>query len=226
MAEKMMDQETMDKKKNDLITKYLSDMAGLEEHIYQAIDKQVKATEDQPECNEVLKGIRDTLEVHVNTLNTRLEALGGHPGNPVKQAGSAVLGVAAGVIDKVRAEELSKDLRDDYTALNLSCISYVMLSTTALACNDQETAVLAEQHLRDNAGFVIEIGKTIPAVVVKDLSDFTDLNKDAAQQAREIYASAWEQGGSQQGQSQSWNQNGQMSQTTMTSDGASTNATY
>ena len=210
MAEKTMDQETMDKKKNDLITKYLSDMAGLEEHIYQAIDKQAKGTEDQPECNQVLKSIRDTLEVHVTTLNTRLEALGGHPGNPVKQAGSAVLGVAAGVIDKIRAEELSKDLRDDYTALNLSSISYVMLATTALACNDKETADLAEQHLTDNAGFVIEIGKIIPDVVVQDLSDFTDINKNAAKQARAIYSNAWSQDGGQQKPSGS--QNGQPAQ--------------
>lgn len=220
-----MDKQTMDKKKNDLITKYLSDMAGLEEHIYQAIDKQAKSTEDQPEYNQVLKSIRDTLETHVATLNKRLEALGGHPANPIKQAGSAVLGVAAGLIDKIRAEELSKDLRDDYTALNLSCISYVMLSTTALACNDSETAELAERHLKDNAGFVIEIGKIIPDVVVKDLSDFTDLNKDAARLAREVYAYAWDQGGGLQNPGQN-RQSGQRSTASASTSTSTNGSTY
>ena len=49
------------------------------------------------------------------------------------------------VIDKLRAEEVSKDFRDDYTALSLSNVSYTMLMTTCIACNDNETADLANQ---------------------------------------------------------------------------------
>lgn len=196
MAETTMTKEDQDKKKNDLVTKYLSDMVALEGHIYQAIDKQVKATEDEPEVNPTLRTIRDTLEGHVDALNKRLDKLGGHPANPVKQAGSALLGVAAGIIDKLRAEEESKDLRDDYTALSLSNVSYVMLATTASACNDTETAELAARHLKDNAGFVMEIGKLIPGIVVKDLRDFTDLNEGAAEKGRQVYADAWDNGDS------------------------------
>jgi ferritin-like metal-binding protein YciE len=198
VAEQTMTQESTDKKKNDLVTKYLSDMVGLEEHIFQAIDKQVKGTKDEPE-NGFLSTVRDTLEGHVDALKKRLEALGGHPGNPVKQAGSALLGVAAGIIDKLRAEEVSKDLRDDYTALSLSNVSYVMLATTASACNDNETAELASRHLKDNAGFTMEIGRMIPDVVVRDLKDFTDLNENAAEEGRRAYSAAW---GEDQGQSQ------------------------
>jgi ferritin-like metal-binding protein YciE len=206
VADQTMTQEITDKKKNDLVTKYLSDMVGLEEHIFQAIDKQVKGTKDEPE-NDFLSTMRDTLEGHVTALKARLEALGGHPGNPIKQAGSAVLGVAAGLIDKLRAEEVSKDLRDDYTALSLSNISYVMLATTASACNDSETAELASRHLKDNAGFTMEIGKLIPDVVVRDLKDFTDLNENAAEEGRRAYTNAWgqDQGQGQQGNSQKSN---------------------
>ena len=46
----------------------------------------------------------------------------------------ALLGAAAGAIDAVRSEKVSKDLRDNYTALSLGNISYVMLISTALAC--------------------------------------------------------------------------------------------
>ena len=38
-------------KKHDIVTKYLSDMVALEAHIYQAIDKQVKETADEPDIN-------------------------------------------------------------------------------------------------------------------------------------------------------------------------------
>src|SRR3954463_9484541 len=89
-------------KKLDIITKYLADMIGLEGHIYQAIDKQVKETQDEPDVNPKLSEIRSTLESHTTQLRARLESLGGQPTSPLKEAGASVLGVAAGIIDKVR----------------------------------------------------------------------------------------------------------------------------
>jgi ferritin-like metal-binding protein YciE len=178
-------------KKHDIVTKYLSDMVAVEAHIYQAIDKQVKETQDEPDINPKLREIRDTLEGHVNALRRRLEALGGQATNPIKEAGASILGVAAGLIDKLRAEEIAKNLRDDYTALGLSNISYVMLITTCLACNDRETADLATRHLKDNARIVMDLGSLIPYAVVRDLSDLTDLNEYAVEEARERYSSAW-----------------------------------
>jgi ferritin-like metal-binding protein YciE len=179
-------------KKLDIVTKYLADMIGLEGHIYQAIDKQVKETKDEPDVNPILRNIRDTLEQHTEALRGRLDALGGKPTSPIKEAGASLLGVAAGAIDKIRAEEVSKDFRDDYTALSLSNISYVMLITTCLACNDQETAELATSHLQDNTRFVSEIGNLIPTLVVRDLSDLTDLNENAVEEARQRYSEAWQ----------------------------------
>ncbi|MGA7732079.1 MAG: DUF892 family protein [Chloroflexia bacterium] len=178
-------------KKHDIVTKYLSDMVALEGHIYQAIDKQVKETQDETDINPKLREIRDTLEGHVNTLRGRLEALGGQATNPIKEAGASILGVAAGLIDKLRAEEVSKDLRDDYTAIGLSNISYVMLITTCLACNDKETADLATRHLKDNAQIAMDLADLVPYAVVRDLSDLTDLNEYAVEEARERYSSAW-----------------------------------
>jgi len=179
-------------KKHDLVTKYLADMLGLEGHIYQAIDKQVKSTQDEPDVNPILRNIRDTLEQHTNALRSRLDALGGQPSSPVKEAGASLLGVAAGVIDKLRAEEVSKDFRDNYTALSLSNISYVMLITTCIACGDNETADLASRHLKDNAQFVSDIGNLIPQLVVRDLSDLTNLNPNAVEEARNRYREAWQ----------------------------------
>jgi len=178
-------------KKHDIVTKYLADMAALEGHIYQAIDKQVKETQDEPDVNPILRNIRDSLEQHVASLKKRIDALGGQATSPLKDAGASILGIAAGVIDKLRAEEVSKDFRDDYTALSLSNISYVMLITTALACDDRETADLAARNLKENAQSVMDIGGLIPYVVVRDLKDLTDLNESAVQEAREIYSSVW-----------------------------------
>jgi len=101
--------------------------------------------------------------------------------------------VAAGVVDKVRAEEVSKNFRDNYTALSLSNISYVMLISTCLSCNDPETAELATRHLKENAQFVSDIGNLMPTLVVRDLSDLTDLNPAAIEDARNRYKQAWNQ---------------------------------
>ena len=89
-------------KKHDIVTKYLADQLAVEGHIYQAIDKQVKETQDEPDINPFLTDARDTLEQHVNALRARLESLGGQSTSPVKEAGASILGVAAGVIDKLR----------------------------------------------------------------------------------------------------------------------------
>jgi len=179
-------------KKKEIVTKYLADMIGLEGHIYQAVDKQVKETMDERDLNPQLMRTRDILERHTQNLRSRLEALGGKPTSPLKEAGASVLGVAAGVIDKIRSEELSKDLRDDYTALNLSAISYVMLITTSLACGDRETAELCKANLNENAQLVKDLGGLVPYTVVRDLSDLTDLDPNAVQEAKQIYVEAWQ----------------------------------
>ena len=95
------------------------------------------------------------------------------------------------MIDKIRAEELSKDLRDDYTALNLSAISYVMLITTSLACGDRETAELCKASERERrAGEGPR--RAHPYAVVRDLSDLTDLDPNAVQEGKQIYIEAWQ----------------------------------
>ncbi len=183
---------TNDDKKHEIVTKYLADQLGLQGHIYQAIDKQVKGTEDEPDVNPLLKQIRDQLEQQVNELRARLEALGGKPTSPIKEAGASVLGVAAGVIDKLRSEEVSKDFRDNYTAISLGNISYEMLITTALACGDRETAQLGARHLKQNAKTIMDLGALVPTVVVRDLSDLTNLDSRAAEEARKMYSAAWQ----------------------------------
>jgi ferritin-like metal-binding protein YciE len=154
-----------------ILQKYVGDMHALESHIFQAIDKQLKLAENDPQAKTKFQQFSSTLQSHLDSLQSRLEALGGSATHPIKEAGAAALGVAAGLIDKVRAEEISKDLRDDYTALNLSIISYVMLNATALALGDRETASLAERNVKDNADFVIWINNNIGRFVLKDLQD-------------------------------------------------------
>jgi ferritin-like metal-binding protein YciE len=161
----------MAKDNQDLIRKYVSDQLALEKHINEAISGQMNTAKQDPQANQQFTQFVATLKGHISTLEARLDALGGNPAGPIKAAGAAVLGTAAAVVDKVRADEISKDLRDDYTALNLSVISYIMLHATATAVGDQETASLAQRFAKDNADFVVWINKNISRFVVKELQD-------------------------------------------------------
>jgi ferritin-like metal-binding protein YciE len=182
----MADQKT-------LLQKYVSDMLSLEAHIYQAIDKQVKENATEPAVKARFEAFAKTLELHQSSLETRLKALGGAANSPVKEGVAAVLGVAAGVIDKMRSEEISKDFRDDFTALNLSLISYEMLHTTAVALGDRETADLAARNVKDNAAFVSYIQQILPQIVLSELQKNHEVTVDhsATAETKQLVDSLW-----------------------------------
>ena len=157
----------MARDRNEAINSYISDMLGLEDHIEKAVRSQLEDLKDYPEAVAELRQIHRKIEHHISDLrglSDRRQA--GGITESVKRAGSAVLGAAAGVIDLVRTEGLPKNLRDDYTALSLAHIVYVMLHTTGLALDDREVAELAQQGFTDYAEALTRLQGIIPASVV------------------------------------------------------------
>jgi ferritin-like metal-binding protein YciE len=181
-------------KEQEIITQYLGDMIALESHILQAIDKQAKLLDDHADAQQKVRNYRATLSGHVDTLKGRMEALGGSPTHPLKEGVAAALGVAAGLIDKVRSEEASKDLRDDYTAINHAIIAYEMLYTTAVAASDTQTAEICKRHLMDNTRFVMEITTFMPKLVLDELrQDGMSIKPDVLSQAEQTLQEIWRQ---------------------------------
>lgn len=176
-----------------VLQKYVSDMLALESHIFQAIDKQSKEHTDKPEMKTKFETFAQTTKNQEQQLQARLQELGGAANQPVKQGVAAVAGVAAGVIDKLRSEESSKDLRDDLTALNLSVVSYAMLHTTALALGDQQTADLAANNAKENAQFIEYIHGILPTVVIAELKENHDVspNPQAAEETKKLVSQIW-----------------------------------
>lgn len=176
-----------------LLQKYVSDMASLESHIFQAIDKQAKWSYEDATIGPKFVSFAEASKLRRQRLETRLEQLGGAANSPIKEGVAAVLGVAAGVIDQFRSDEISKNFRDDYTALNLAFISYLMLHTTANSVNDQQTAEIAAAHAKELAEFVNYIQKVIPGVVVWELKKNNELalNNSAVQQTQQLIDQVW-----------------------------------
>lgn len=155
------------------IQTYLSDMLALERHIAQPLQRQVDLDETKKFAVALtcVSTIKSLTEIHITALDQCLQHLGGHAASPVKSAWSTLLGVGAAAIDSVRKTKVSKNLRDDYTVLNLAAIGYTMLYTTAVGLGNTEVADLAKRHLSDYAKVIMQINQLIPDVVLRELAD-------------------------------------------------------
>jgi ferritin-like metal-binding protein YciE len=185
---------TTSEKNQKTIADYLGDMKAVESHIEEALDRQLDLFPDQPEAQKAVQGFHDMVKAQRDHLTSLLEAQPeGGVTNTVKDAGSSLLGKAAGMIDKVRTESQSKALRDDYTAFNLAAVSYAMLYTTATALGDPKVASMAEKHLTSYAGAIQKINDLIPAVVLHELKkdDHQVEKSDVVEQSRKVIDRAW-----------------------------------
>lgn len=158
-----------EKKSHQTISDWLGDIVALESHVEEAMDQQLKLESGNATLPAAIKGFHDTVRDSKKRAVEYQKQYGSTAGNPVIKAGSELLGKAAGIIDKMRADSVSKALRDDYTAYNHVAIAYTMLHTTSMALKDQATQDFAEQGLRTYAGLVQELNHVIPEAVVEDL---------------------------------------------------------
>ena len=186
------------KTRNQAICKHLADMAAVESHIYEAVRRQLKHTEEadhalHPDTTELLGRIERTLELHKATLERTIDAYGGSLQTNLKQLVTEVLGAAAGLYDELRDHKLSRMLRDDYTALNLAAVSYGMLHTFGLSVDESQIATIALKHLNDLTPLVAELGDLIPRVVVDETARENSFPVDAgvADRAAHAIRDAW-----------------------------------
>ena len=184
-----------DTKSQKTIADYVGDIVALEDHIEEALDRQLKMDNDHPAAKSAIQRFHDMVKGNRDAMKAHQEQTGSTGGNPVIAAGATVLGVAAGLIDKIRAEGVSKALRDDYTAFNHAAISYTMLHATALALGDQSTANMAARGLRGYASAIQEINHIIADVVIWELQkdDHTLANPGAATENKQAVDTIWKE---------------------------------
>lgn len=160
--------------RKETLTTYAGDMHALEVHLLEAFEKQLTLTKETPDAHAVVQQLVYTTRDHVTALEQHVKMLGDTGKNVsdvVKSAVAGLAGVAAGAIDMVRPQSVSKALRDSYTATNHAIIGYIMLQTSGVALSDTATSTLAERHLGDCVQNAQAIANVMPSLVVKDLSD-------------------------------------------------------
>ena len=185
--------DEIQEKHRKTVADYVGDMVALESHIEEALDRQLKEVTDDPEALAAVQEFHDTVKAHRDTLKALEQETGKTIGSPIKEAGAALFGKAAGIIDLIRTEGISKSLRDDYAAFNLAAISYSMLHTTAMALGDQQVATLAERHLKDHAYALMRINEIMPGVVIRELEkDGHQASDTAVEATRTMVTRSWE----------------------------------
>ena len=194
MAQSTTNAQEVSDKNRQTIADYVGDMAALESHIEEALDRQLIEVRDDPVALAAVRDFHDMVKRHRDTLKAMEEETGKTIGTPIKEVGAALIGKAAGIIDLLRTEGISKGLRDDYAAFNLAAISYSMLHTTATALGDSRVASLAERHLRDHADAIMRINEIMPGVVIRELEkDGHRADNAAVEATRQAVLRAWQQ---------------------------------
>jgi len=194
MTQKNQSQQNQNDDRMDTVRHYVSDMLATEKHIREAVEGQVQdeSVKQQPQASQLIQRMHTTLQQHVDQLERQSEQLGGGSSG-LKEAVTSTLGTVAGLYDKVRTKQVSRMLRDDYTALSMAAISYTMLHTTALALNERSTADLALRNLKDITPLITEISQVIPPVVATELrEDHPGLSATSGQEATRNTQEAWD----------------------------------
>jgi hypothetical protein len=181
--------------RDEAIRKHVSDMLAVERHILEAIGRQRDdgKVQETPEVNELLIRIERVVSGHVQMLERLVSDYGSTLEAGVKMALTRVLGVAAGIYDMVRDQKLSRMLRDDYTVLSLSAMSYTAMHTFGLTVSEDRVADLALRHLKNVTPLLIEISKVLPLVVAQEVAEEQEspADLDAGRRAVENTHAAW-----------------------------------
>lgn len=179
------------------VNSYVTDMLALEKHIQKALAGQIEdLDEEDPGFVAEIRRINGSVEQHIATLEAIAEQRqdGGQKlSDAVKRAASNVLGAGAAAVDFVRSEKLPKNLRDDYTALSLASIGYVMLYSTATSLGDTEIASVAKRHLEAHAQNTMRLHAIIPGAVIRFLQrDGLPARSEDLAQINRTVAAVWE----------------------------------
>lgn len=151
------------------IADWVGDIVNIESHIEEAMDHQLSLKPENPEVAQAIQHFHDTVRASKYRAQDYEKALGRTKGGGLQETAAALLGKAAGLIDKVRKDTVTKALRDDYVAFNLAAVGYTLLHTTALALNDQKTVEFAEKGLETYAGLVQQVNHILPQATVDEL---------------------------------------------------------
>jgi len=184
----------INEKHQDNLKRYVNDMIGLERDIINAVESQL---EDErvtaySDLTAILQKIVAGAKSRQDALKVISEEEGGSVGAVIKEAAMSVTGALAGIYGKLREHPLSRIVRDDRMAMNMTETSYGMLYTLALSIGHGPCAQLALSGLNSAAPLVLELTDVLPQIILDELSEDAPLqNPDVADDVVDAIRHAW-----------------------------------
>ena len=175
--------------RTDLISKHTSNQTALIRHILEAVERQRSddAVRNHLEANKIIIEIERVLKSQAQGLESLASKYGSEGESTIKKVVAEVLGMAAGVYDKVREQEVSRMLRDDYTALSLAAMGYTAYHTFGLVAKEQAIADTALKYLKEITPLLVSLSQVLPRVVADEVTrDMQDFQGDMASVAKAV----------------------------------------
>lgn len=163
---------------------YVNDVIGLERDVVNAIEGQLDddRVKQHPALVRILSEISTGAKSRMETLKIISDELGGSVGAAIKEAAMSVTGVLAGIYGKLREHPLSRIVRDDRIAMNVTETSYAMLYTLALGVGHDRVASIALSGLNAAPPLVLKLTDILPGIILKELSEDAPLSNPAVEQ--------------------------------------------
>lgn len=173
----------MNDKHQDNLKMYVNDVIGLERDIINAIEGQLE--DDRiTAISELTATLREAVggaKSRIDRLKKLSEAEGGTFGAAIKEAATSVTGTLAGLYGKIREHPVSRMVRDDTIALNVTETSYTMLYTLALGVGHSGLADLALEGVKAAPPLILKLTDLLPGVVLSELAEDAPLANPAAE---------------------------------------------
>ncbi len=182
----------MESKERNKIPQYISDLRVTANHTLKAIRKQKETSDVKAGGSgfELLQNMEKTLMGQVEGLKKAEKMYDEVPSKLKEKVGEAA-GFAAGLIDNVRRDPASKQMRDNYTALAMLTAGHTMLKTVALADDNKKLQELAGKHLQELAKLTVSVSKMIPVATAKEIIDDEEEAERIGKLAIEKTQKAW-----------------------------------
>jgi hypothetical protein len=154
------------------LKQYVNDMIGLERDIVNAItiqreDDRVKSSS---ELKLVLDQVLQTSERRIGLLKDLTSAEDGAIGAALKEGITSITGLLAGIYGKVREHPVSRMVRDDVIALDVSSVSYGMLLTLGLSIGHEKCVAVAGSGVEETPPLIIALTDLLPIIVAGELA--------------------------------------------------------
>jgi ferritin-like metal-binding protein YciE len=184
----------MNEKHHGSLIQYVNDVIAMERDILNGVKTQLKdkRLEAYPELKLVLSELVAGSEERHDLFRTLSEGEGGSLGASVKEGITAVTGVLAGIYGMVREHPVSRMVRDDIIAMDISSVSYGMLLTLGLSVGHGDCVRYATHGLEECSPLVVRLTDLLPSIVAEELAEDAPLaNPAAVQIANAKIREAW-----------------------------------